>query len=414
MTATEVIIVDDDLLTGGLSDEILRNAGFKTEHISDGRLALDAIRLQRPRAVLLDILMPGIDGLSLCRAIKTDPDIKDIKVIIVSGKSFPAEKERAQRFGADLFIEKPYRIDSFATTVMDLVGPPREGPVAGAPAKPKSTFEIKIWGSRSSGSCADPRGRTPCVSLAVPGRLFVFDAGMGIQSLGQDPLATESKETWILLSHLHEAHTEGLGLFAPTRAAGAQINVCGADDPEKTVEDAVRECFEKSFAKDARPVAADIKLYQFQSGDYELLPGVRLRTLFANHPSTTLAFSLEMLGKRIVYCPDSELYGEEATAMQDYDDRIGEFCRGCDVLIHDARFDAAGYAGRKNQGHSSAENAARMAARNDVSRLLLFHADASYAPMDLSRIEEEAREAMKAHGAQSECQLATEGLTLTL
>src|ERR1039457_2388673 len=103
----EILIVDDDPIGGSLTNTLLKEAGYETQLISDSRKVMAEVHAQRPGLVVLDILMPGIDGLTLCHMIKQDPALSDTKIIMVSGKAFQAEKERAMRYGANLFIEKP-------------------------------------------------------------------------------------------------------------------------------------------------------------------------------------------------------------------------------------------------------------------------------------------------------------------
>ncbi|MEK7746621.1 MAG: MBL fold metallo-hydrolase, partial [Elusimicrobiota bacterium] len=135
---------------------------------------------------------------------------------------------------------------------------------------------------------------------------------------------------------------------------------------------------------------------------------------FANHPSTTLGYLLEIGGKRVVYCPDAELYGETASALQDYDEKTGRICRGADLLIHDARYTDEDHASHLNEGHSSVSIAAGFAADNEVRRLLLFHADPSYGEEQADAMTTRAREVLEERGAVIPCDRAKEGLRLEI
>src|SRR6185436_4589668 len=72
----EILIVDNDPVVCYLSQELLQDIGFTTLILQDSRRVLQTVKELKPRAVLLDILMPGIDGLTLCRSIKADPETK--------------------------------------------------------------------------------------------------------------------------------------------------------------------------------------------------------------------------------------------------------------------------------------------------------------------------------------------------
>src|SRR6266446_2858781 len=118
----KVLIVDDDDIAGGLSRDLLKDAGMDAELLTNSLKAIDTLRQMRPELAVLDILMPGIDGLSLCHKIKSDPELGVTKVVMVSGKSFDADKQRARQYGADLFIEKPYNIETFAAQIAEVGG----------------------------------------------------------------------------------------------------------------------------------------------------------------------------------------------------------------------------------------------------------------------------------------------------
>ncbi|PIR18540.1 MAG: hypothetical protein COV48_06935, partial [Elusimicrobia bacterium CG11_big_fil_rev_8_21_14_0_20_64_6] len=117
----QIIIVDDDPLVGGLTLELLNDAGYTSRLIQDSLKAQDIIKAEMPKLVILDILMPGLDGLTLLHRLKSDPATEPIRAIVVSGKSFEAEKQRAAQYGAEAFIEKPYDVDLFGQTVKEIM-----------------------------------------------------------------------------------------------------------------------------------------------------------------------------------------------------------------------------------------------------------------------------------------------------
>lgn len=406
----EILIVDDDPIGGSLTHTLLQEAGYEAELITDSKLAMDTVKLERPGLVVLDILMPGIDGLTLCHMIKQDPAVRDTKIIMVSAKTFQAEKQRAMRYGANLFIEKPYNIETFTQQVTEVVGPPRGGP---AHVKPVETaLNVQIWGSRASGGAGQ---KTPCVTVETHKHLFVFDAGGGIEDAGSEILrAGKHKDIWVLLSNSHADHIGALGRFAPSRQAGVQLRIGGPTDPEKSLADAVKEAFEASFEALPQPVAAQIQLYEMQEGHYDLLPEVKLSAFYANHPGTTLGYVLDADGRRVVYCPSCELYGESASALQDYDEKVGHLCHGADLLIQDARWMDSDYDKHRNEGHSSASAALDFAVRHEVGQLVLFHQDASYSDESLEAMELGAKESLKSRGSRLNCRVAKPGLKISV
>lgn len=399
----EIIIVDDDPMVGNLSLDLLTEVGFSVLLVGDSRMALSAIRENKPRLVVMDILMPGLDGLSLLHTIKHDPETASVKVAVVSGKSFKAEIDRAMSYGAEVFIQKPYEVREFARKIIDLAGKP-----SGEGRKAKTMLQVAVWGRREADS-------TPCLSLEGHGKLFILDAGKGIRALGGHILQEgRHKEAWLLLSHFHDDHVSGFGGFPCLREEGFSLHVVGPGDPAKNLSASLREAADRFPGDDPRPPAARLQLHEVKEESYELFEGLRIWPFFANHPSTALGYLLEIGGKRVVYCPDAELYGETASALQDYDEKTGRICRGADLLIHDARYTDEDHAKHLNEGHSSVSIAAGFAADAEVRRLLLFHADPSYSDSQADAMTDQARKVLDERGADILCDWAKDGLRLEI
>ncbi len=384
-----VLVVDDDPLSGGLSKELLLDAGLDAEHMTSSLAALEALKQKRFPVVVLDILMPGMDGLTMCHKIKSDPVLRATKVIMVSGKSFAAEKKRALDYGADLFIEKPYDVATFGSQVRELA---QKGLDAKAEVAGPAAMEVAVWGTRSKALAAASRyGReTPCVSVDLGGRTAVFDAGSGIKALGEELTRSgKAGEIWLFMSHFHPAHAEGLGRFAPLSNAQARVHVCAAVEPDKTLQTLVEDAILSSPVP-AVPLEAQFELHELMEQTYELAPGLKLTAFYANHPGATLGFIVEARGRRLAYCPDTEIYGESARALQDFDEKLGKLVAGVDLLILDGRYSPQDYQANKNTGHSSFLAAVDCAARNEVKRLWLIHQDAKYSDAELDAMSAQA------------------------
>jgi CheY-like chemotaxis protein/ribonuclease BN (tRNA processing enzyme) len=421
--ALKVLVVDDDDIAGGLSRELLAEAGFEADLQTNSLKAIDQIRSVRYPLVVLDILMPGLDGLTLCHKIKSDPELKDTKVVMVSGKSFDADKQRARQYGAALFIEKPYNVEMFATQIRDLLGA-SQAPVLAPDAKavdivsiPGAAVEVAVYGSRSlgQGPAASRFGlKTSCMTVDLGDNLLIFDAGGGLETLGPKLVAEgKRKDLWLFLTHFHKDHTQGLGTFACAQDASYTLHIAGAREPDKPLDQLVQEAFAGSMKPDSN-IAANIDLYEMLEDTYEVIPGVNLTSFYANHPGTTLGYVLSAKGKKIVYCPDSELYGDVATAMQDYDERLGRICAGVDLLIHDARYTPEDYRTLKNNGHSSYASTVDFAGRHGLKKLLLTHQDAQYPDEALDRMEKDVARIINEKKYDLQCSLAKEGLKLGL
>ncbi len=434
MANPDIIIIDDDPMVGELSRDLLTDAGWQVELIQDSMEAIPAIKARSPRLIVTDIMMPGISGMDICKAVKSDPALKNIKIIVVSGKSYEVEKQRAFQFGADFFLQKPYNVETFSKTVKDILeatGAVAAPPAAEAPkleiVREEDSFEqasdldpgqvrVTVWGGRGLPTMvpnAPSRyGRqTSCVSVETRDHIFVFDAGTGLIPLGREIVTKKKyyKQIWLFLTHFHLDHILGLGNFAPIHDAKFAVHIVGANDPEKSLKEMAQSALYSSFAFTSRPPTAKVDLYEVLEDNYELLPGVKVSTMYSNHPTSTLIYSLEIHGKKIVYAPDSEVWGD-ATAFQDYDEKFGAFAKGADLFIHDTNYNDKDYEVYKKEGHSSLSITVDFAiSKVEAKELLLFHLNSDYSDEQLDRMLADANAAITARGVRMPCHLAQEG-----
>ncbi|GIZ51578.1 hybrid sensor histidine kinase/response regulator [Noviherbaspirillum aridicola] len=106
-----ILIVEDSPTQAGKLRYLLEGKGYKTRIASNGRKALEAIRESQPALVLSDIIMPELDGYGLCRAIKTDPALGGVPVLLVTSLSDAQDIVRGLECGADNLVRKPYEDD---------------------------------------------------------------------------------------------------------------------------------------------------------------------------------------------------------------------------------------------------------------------------------------------------------------
>ncbi len=118
-----ILVVDRDPNVRELEAYFLREAGFAVEFADDGRSALELVRELRPAMVITEILVPGVDGLAVCRRIKEDPELSETRVLIFS---ILAASGRAREAGADAFLLKPLAERSLLGTVRALLEPSEE------------------------------------------------------------------------------------------------------------------------------------------------------------------------------------------------------------------------------------------------------------------------------------------------
>lgn len=107
----EILIVEDSPTQAERLRRLIASAGYRARVAANGRKALDQIREHRPQLIVSDIIMPEMNGYELCRALKADPTLRDIPVILVTALNDAKDIIRGIESGADNFIRKPYSED---------------------------------------------------------------------------------------------------------------------------------------------------------------------------------------------------------------------------------------------------------------------------------------------------------------
>lgn len=410
---TDVVVIDDDPMAGELTKDLLVEEGWKVILVDDSTKALDVIKKTKPKLVISDIMMPGIDGMEICKRIKANPETKNIKVIILSGKSYEKEKQRALMLGAEYFITKPYNVESFSKLIREILEGQKTQSTFAPPPPPKkaenahsffeksdlddSTIRITIYGLRGLGTklpeTKSKYGRqTITVSIETNTDIFILDAGSGIYELGKELLTSKKfyENIWIFISHFHLDNIIGLPHFEPLLHPEFNINIVGANDPEKSLKDIIKSNLYSSFSPIQTTPKAKINLYEVKEENYELSKNVKIGTMYSNHPTTTIIYFFNIGGIKIAYAPDSEIW-EEATALQDYNERLGKFAFGFDVFIHDCYYDQNDYLKNHHKGHSSINIVTKFAVRNKIKNLIPININPDYDDEKIDSMIEEAK-----------------------
>jgi DNA-binding response OmpR family regulator len=110
MTDKTVMVVDDDPNALDIVRTFLESRGYTVATAHDGNQALSLLEEVRPALVLLDVMMPGMDGWEVARVIKNHPTYGDTRVVMLTARSDFADKHEGLRAGADDYIVKPIRL----------------------------------------------------------------------------------------------------------------------------------------------------------------------------------------------------------------------------------------------------------------------------------------------------------------
>jgi twitching motility two-component system response regulator PilG len=121
MNKKKVLIVEDEESLLKLESILLTSKGYDVTGVPDGQSALDLIETMKPDLVLLDIMLPEIDGFEVCRRIKSNEATKHIPVIMLTAKKSREDMARGEQVGADWYITKPFKSAMVIETIQRFI-----------------------------------------------------------------------------------------------------------------------------------------------------------------------------------------------------------------------------------------------------------------------------------------------------
>jgi len=391
-------VVDDDpgvveIITGYLKQEnaVVASTTSSTE-------AFEQIVAQKPDCVILDIMMPELDGLELLKQLRQEPVLNDLKIVILSGKSYEFDRSRAFAFGADGYFLKPIMdSDQFNNDLLRIID---------------DKLELQFWGVR--GTLPVPGegaikygGNTSCVSIKFPrNNLFIFDAGTGIKQLSDHLMKTHqtSISAKIFISHPHWDHINALPFFTPLYIPGNEFEICGPSHGDITMRELISSQMDgvyfpiriKEFA--ARVYFRDLKEQEFE------IDQIKIKTMLLSHPGYCLGYRLEYKDKVICYVTDNELFPKISPYYNlNYFEKLSQFVNSADYLITDSTYTDEEYKSKSNWGHSSLSQVIELADHSKVKRLLLYHHDPNQTDQDIDDKFTTAKDMLKELNSKTIC-----------
>lgn len=118
----KVLVVEDNPSNLDLALEILHFQGYDTAVVTTGRECLAAVQREMPDLILMDLQLPGIDGLSLTKMIRKNSGTSHIPVLALTAHANRDIREKAFKAGCNAFMEKPIRLETFRAAVKELLG----------------------------------------------------------------------------------------------------------------------------------------------------------------------------------------------------------------------------------------------------------------------------------------------------
>ncbi len=116
-----VLVVDDESMARTLLRLMLVRAGFNVSEAEDGFTALEKVRQERPDIILLDVMMPGMDGFAVCESLRSDPETTSLPIIMLSAKTDLDSINKGLRAGATVYLTKPISPESLTRHVREVL-----------------------------------------------------------------------------------------------------------------------------------------------------------------------------------------------------------------------------------------------------------------------------------------------------
>jgi CheY-like chemotaxis protein len=118
---SRILLADDSPHAQRMGERILREEGFEVVSLTDGETALLRLADVDPDLILADVFLPGKSGVELCRQIKSDPNLRHVRVVLTAGLLEPFDEEEATRAGCDAILKKPFEASKVMETIHPLV-----------------------------------------------------------------------------------------------------------------------------------------------------------------------------------------------------------------------------------------------------------------------------------------------------
>jgi len=120
----KILIADDEIYMVRLLELTFKKGGYEIVSCRDGQAALALAASVQPQLIVLDVIMPGLDGLGALRQLKENPATKNIPVVVLSAKGHALTKVEAELAGASMFLAKPFSPNQLLGEVQKILGQP--------------------------------------------------------------------------------------------------------------------------------------------------------------------------------------------------------------------------------------------------------------------------------------------------
>ncbi len=277
---------------------------------------------------------------------------------------------------------------------------------------------IRCHGARGSIPVSGPEyikygGDTTCLEIRSKNdEIIIVDAGSGIRRLGNQLLEEGRLRCHLIFTHSHLDHILGFPFFKPLYHENATIHLMGCPATQGNIQ----KLLSKAMSAPLFPIQFDALLATI---DYDVecrlgyqIDSIEIFPINLNHPNGGMGYKFVEDGKSFVFLTDNEL-GSKHRNGRSFEEYT-EFSRDADLLIHDSEFTKEEYQITKGWGHSTYQDALRLAQEAHVKAFGLFHHNQNRSDRDQDRIVQECRSMNEDNHINMDCFALTQTTTLTL
>ncbi len=399
-----ILIAEDVNVIALIMTRALEKAGYKVDVARDGEECLRKALETAPDLVLLDIMMPKLNGIEVLKALRANPRTCDLAVVMCSAKDYKTERDATAQLGVIDYFVKPVVPELLVERVGTILArSSREVAKSGAaerdaavetylPVLDTTRARFTLWGTRGSTPTLGGRfqrhgGNTSCMSFTCGDELLIFDAGSGIRDLGMEIMASKIRKLHLFITHTHWDHIQGFPFFVPAYVPGVEISIYGSIGFGKNLEAIFRGQLDRDyFPVQMEDMRSNLQFHNLPDTPIQI-GGAKITWEFAHHPLPTVGYKIEAVGRTLVWMPDNEFlqgYTGAPHALTCQDSIVAPFEKtiaflsGVDVLIHEAQYTPDEYLKKIGWGHCSVPNACLLMKLAGVRRWIVTHHDPNH------------------------------------
>ena len=432
-----VLVAEDVRAISMRITHVLQSRGYQVEVATNGEECLVLIAAHKPDLVILDLMMPRLNGMEVLKRLRASESTKDLPVIICTAKDFSTEMKQVKELGIADVIIKPFDHDTLAEKVdrccrgaCDVASRAEASPSPApapmyAPTLEAARARIVLWGTRGSIPVSGPRyvkhgGNTSCMEYACGSDHIIFDAGSGVREAAEALLSGGPRHLHLFITHTHWDHIQGFPFFTPIYIPGYEITIYGERGFGKNYESLLSGQLDRDYFPIQREDLRAKLNFRFLDDEPIMVGDIKITREFTHHPGATVAFKIEHQGRKIAYVPDNEFLhgylGPPQAVWRNHElvipqEPMVEFLSGMDLMLHEAQYLAPEYSKKIGWGHSNLANACVLAKLAAVKKWIVIHHDPGHDDNFLDNKLNLTRQILHEIGCTAEVEHGHDGMT---